>query len=494
MDSKRRTTLSSLTSRLQQSKSKTMSNKLPFNSSKSSNSSNSSDSTRKRFHRGLVKEIKQLPIGDAYEHVLEHVFEHLQNLHEVEEIPDKYRYPLRDDKKYKYVLRKEIPIDKLIIDCLYSNPSPGVFEVLYDNNYKIDWSILAKHPDAFTEISQIENIIKSGVSSEFWLSLCENTNPMVIKFIEEKINKEKEEYKRDYVIWHNEKRRTFKEEEEYKRDYEKRRTFKEKHYIKLAKNPTPEAIKLVKDRIDEYRGIKEIEKYIKFLCMNPTLEAIKLLESNIYAIQILNKDYVQMYDGTSYSCWTELLANPKAINFIKKRCKWRSQDKEWNYLQKNPNPKAFTLLVEKRSYTQDGVKLSVNIIYNYDHLSENPSSKAIKLLKEKMEQEKLLSKDDYYRLRNEIGVSKFLNWIKISKNPRAKSLILAKIEEEKGREKEIAEDRKNGYSERNLDWNNVSANPAIFKRTRKMADDKAEEEKAKKIEEYLHPLPITPAN
>lgn len=444
MDSNPRTTLSSLTSRLQQSKSKTMSNKLPFNSS---NSSNSSDSTRKRFHRGFVKEIKRLPIGDASEYVFEDVFKHLQKkLHEVEEIPDKYRYPLRDDKKYKYVLRKEIPIDKLIIDRLYSNPSPGVFEVLYDNNYKIDWSILAKHPDAFTEISQIENIIKSGVSSGFWLSLCENTNPIVIKFIEEKINKEKEEYKSDY---------------------EKKRTFKEEHYIRLAKNPTPEAIKLVKDRINEYR--LEIEKYIKFLCMNPTLEAIELLESNIFAMQILNKDYVQMYDATSYSLWTELLANPKAINFIKKKCKWREWDKEWNYLQKNPNPKAFTLLSEK--------KRSGNIIYNYDYLSENPSSKAIKILKERMEQEKSMSNND----------NNNINWISISKNPRAKSLILAKIKEEK-------EITKYSRGSRYLYWHYVSANPAIFKRTRKMPDDKAEEEKTKKIEEYLHPLPITPAN
>lgn len=453
MDSK-----SSLTSRLQQSNLKTMSKKL-FNSSKSS------DSTRERFHRGFVKEIKRLPIGDASEYVFEDVFKHLQNLHEVEEIPDKYRYPLRDDEKYKYVLRKEIPIDKLFVNNLYLNTNPGVFEVLYDNNYKINWSILAKHPDAFTEISQIENIIKSGVSSEFWLSLCENTNPIVIKFIEEIINKEKEEYKRDYLIWHNEKRRTFKEKEEYKSDYEKKRTFKEEHYIRLAKNPTPEAIKLVKDRINEYS--EEIKKYIKFLCMNPTLEAIELLESNIFAMQILNKDYVKMYDATSYSLWTELLANPKAINFIKKECKWRGWDKEWNYLQKNPNPKAFTLLSEKRSG---------NIIYNYDYLSENPSSKAIKILKERMEKEKSMSIND----------NNNINWIKISRNPRAKSLILAKIKEEK----EITKDRGSRY----LYWHYVSANPAIFKRTRKMPDDKAEEEKAKKIEEYLHPLPITPAN
>ena len=411
-----------------------MSKKLPFNSS---NSSKSSDSTRKRFHRGFANVIKHLPIGDASEHVLTH----FQKLHKVEEIPDKYRYPLRDDKKYKYVLRKEIPIDKLFVNNLYSNTNPGVFEVLYDNNYKINWSILAKHPDAFTKKLELENIIKSGVSSEFWVSLCENTNPNVIKFIEEKIDKEKKEYKSDY---------------------EKKRTFKERHYIRLAKNPTPEAIKLVKDRINEYSN--EINIFIESLCMNPTPEAIELLKSNRLAMDILNQDYVKMY-ATSYFLWIKLLANPEAINFIKKECKWKDCEDEWNNLQKNPNPKAFKLLSEKRSG---------NIKYNYEYLSENPCSKAIKILKERMKQEKSMSIND----------NNNINWVSISENPRAKSLILAKIEEEK----EITKDSRGS---RYLYWHYVSANPAIFKRTRKMTDDKA---KAKKIKEYLHPLPITPAN
>lgn len=124
-------------------------------SKRSFNSSKSSDSTRKRYDRQFAKVIKRLPIGDAYEHV----FTHFQKLREEKEVPDKYRYPLRDDKKYKYVLRNEVPKDKLK-KSLCENPSPGVFELLFDMKFRIDWSLLVKHPDAFTKKNQLENIIK----------------------------------------------------------------------------------------------------------------------------------------------------------------------------------------------------------------------------------------------------------------------------------------------------------------------------------------------
>jgi hypothetical protein len=399
-----------------------------------------SSKTIKRLDDATIKKYvkRKLPIEDAYEHLLTY-------LREV------------------YVLRKEIPIDKLskFTDSLYENPSPGVFEVFFDNSIKINWDKLAKHPYAFTKKYQLENIIKLGVSSEFWLSLCENTNPNVIEFIKEKIAKEKKEYKTDY---------------------ETKRTFKRDHYIKLAKNPTPGAIKLVEERIKDNDkvnndlpklkkvAIDENKDLLKYLCTNPTTEAIELFKSNRLAMFLLSYK-----DDMSYILWTNLFANPYAMKIIEE-CRWEDWADDWDYLQKNPNPKAFTLLSKKRLG---------NIIYNYSYLSENPSSKAIKILQEKMEQENSLSKEEYYNLM-EGGLSKGLNWIKISKNPKAMSLILAKIEQEKDREKEIKEDFKNNNSQRNLNWQFVLTNPNIFKRTRKKKD----EEKAKKIELYLHPLPI----
>jgi hypothetical protein len=413
--------------------------KVSKSMSKSSKSSKSSDSTRKRYDRQFAKLIKKLPIGDAYEHV----FTHFQKLRE--EIPDKYRYPLRDDKKYKYVLRNEIPQDKLK-NSLCENPSPGVFELLFDMKFRIDWSLLVKHPDAFTKKYQLENIIKGQHSRLLWYNLFMNTNPRVIKFV----NKIMEE--------------------------EKNKDKKKEYYNILANNPTPEAIKIVKQVLQKFKGNRK-DKILNSLADNPTPEAMELLKR--IAKQ---KDF-----ENNQNMWIRLLANPAAMEFIE-NCLWTSINKYWYIMYKNPNPKVFKF-IEKFS----GQKFDKN--YNYDHLSENPSSKAIKILQERMNQEKSISKEDYYDLRQRKSVSIFLNWIKISKNPRAKSLILAKIEEEKDREKEIAEDRKNGYPERNLNWGYVSANPAIFKRIRKMTDEKAkDEEKAIKIERYIHPLPIKPAN
>jgi len=414
--------------------------KLSFNSSKSSKSSKSSDSTRKRYNRQFAKVIKKLPIGDAYEHV----FTHFQKLREEIEVPDKYRYPLRDDKIYKYVLRNEIPKDKLT-NSLCENPSPGVFELLFDMKFRIDWSLLVKHPDAITKKYQIENIIK-GQHRLLWYNLLMNTNPRVIKFVNKIMEEEKNKDK--------------------KREY----------YNILANNPTPEAIKIVKQVLQKFKG-KRKYNILNSLADNPTPEAMELLKR--IAKQ---KDF-----ENNQNMWIRLLANPAAMEFIE-NCLWTSINNYWYIMYKNPNPKVFKL-IEKFS----GQKFDKN--YNYDHLSENPSSKAIKILQERMNQEKSISREDYYDLRRRNSVSIFLNWIKISKNPRAKSLILAKIKDEEGKEQEIAEDRKNGYPERNLNWGYVSANPAIFKRIRKMTDEKAkDEEKAIKIERYIHPLPIKPAN
>jgi len=366
--------------------------------------------------------ILMLPIiGDAYEHVLIHLQE-------------------------EYVLIKGIPKDKLT-NSLCENPSPGVFELLFDNSNKIDWSLLAKHPYAFTKKYQLENIIKSGVSSKFWLSLCENTNLNVIEFMKNIIMKEREKDKIDQYL------------------------------IFLAKNTNTEAIKFVSQhsRIQNLTanitstGITAFqEKIIKSLAGNPTRDAMELMES--IWIQ-LNLD-ISLSNVLSDEILMKLFVNPEAMKYIKKllpvNFDWYS-----NLIQGNPNPKVFQFLKDE-NITEN----------NYYFLSENPSSRAIKILKERMELEKLISQEEYYKLRNENGPGIFLNWISISKNPKAKSLILAKIEDEKDRKQEITEDIRNGYSERHLNWDNVSANPAIFKRKRKETIDK---EKIKEIELYLYP-------
>jgi hypothetical protein len=406
-------------------------------------SSKSSDSTAKRFYRSIAREIKKLDIGDAYENVLERVLESRRDT----EILDKYRYPLRDDKKYKYVLREEIPIDKLskFRNFLCLNTSPGVFEVLFDNKIKIDYINLAKHPDAFTNLTrkEIYYYMNKRIEAGEWNTLCDNTHPFVIKTLAQKIR-------------------------------EKGIDFNTEDYIKLANNPNPEAIKLVEQRIKDIKNvpIDEHKKLIYCLCNNPTTEAIELLKSDQFAMFLLEDQRRR-----PHSYWNTLLANPKAMKIIKDMCKFNDTDDEWDQLQRNPNPEAFTLLSKKRSG---------NIIYNYLYLSENASSRAIKILKEKMDREKLLSRDVYY---NELQKNplNFLNWRIISKNPRAKSLILAKIKEER-REEEISEDVKNRIPQRNLDWDSVFKNPAIFKRTRKLTHDKEKElEKAKEIKLYIYP-------
>ena len=433
--------------------------------------SKSSDSTKKRYTRLFYKAIKDIPIGEDIKEankykefykaikeipklgddITEKLFvsnlkKHIRKLFKDTEIPDKYRYPLRDDRKYKYVLRKEIPIAKLN-NYLCGNTSPGVFELLKDNpTIPMDWSLLAKHPDAFYDenelinrITELEKEYKDTVFwNRFWCSLCENTNPIVINFIKNETG----------------------------------RTFKRKHYNILAKNPTPEAIQLVEDRIAE-NNIKfrknpeeisepysENKEFFKILSTNPKKEAFNLLHKSLTGY------FSNFEDINMKIIWGNLFANPAAINFIIKDL-YNLRDnmikKDYyelqNYLQKNPDPKAFPLLEEKNG----------PIIYNYNYLSENPCSRAIKLLKERMIQEKKLTVTEYNVLINDRLKSGLINWEKVSKNPRAHSLILAKIKEEEGMETEIEEYRKRFLyfdHEKYLNWDYVSANPAIFTRTK----------------------------
>jgi hypothetical protein len=445
------------------------------------NSSKSSDSTKKRYTKRLYKTLKNkhivdkditedankykefyevikgIPIVKGNDDITEKLFiSFLQNhikTRKDTEIPEKYRYPLRDDLKYKYVLRKEIPIAKLN-NNLCGNTSPGVFELLKDNPMiPMDWSLLAKHPDAFLNEDELIKKISelkhknTAFCDRFWSSLCENTNPMVINYIKEKILKEKEN---------------------------KDKTFKRRHYNILAKNPTPVAIQLVEERIKENNisirknpsvygepNAENSEFYI-ILSTNPSKEAFTLLSTSL-------KGYFSNFEDINMNTiWRNLFANSSAINFILKNYNgWGILNNDHkniqNNLQKNPNSKAIPLLEEKKG----------PIKYNYNYLSENPSSRAIKLLKKRMDEEKRLTEIDYNALISDRLKSGLINWEKVSKNPRAKSLILAKIKEEEGMETVIDEYNKSkGYDkiyldyEKYLNWDYVSANPAIFTRTK----------------------------
>jgi hypothetical protein len=186
----------------------------------------------------------------------------------------------------------------------------------------------------------------------------------------------------------------------------------------------------------------ENEALFESLSTNPTSKAIRLVET-----------YPKFKEG---KIWSNLLANPKAMKLIIPNYEVY---RDHNLLHKNSNPIAFQLLNQR-------------VIHNYNYLSENPSSRAIKLLKEQMKNEK-----KEHKIYKEFSKNRLINWERVSKNPRAKSLILAKIKDEEGKEQEIEKyrkseeyksDKKHFNWDKYLNWDYVSANPAIFTRTTKM--------------------------
>ena len=171
-------------------------------------------------------------------------------------------------------MRNEVPKDKLK-KSLCENPSPGVFELLFDMKFRIDRSLLVNHPDALTKKYQLENIIKGRYSELLWYNLFRNTNPRVIKFV----NKIMEE--------------------------EKNKDKKRVYYNILANNPTPEAIKIVKQELQNFKGNSKYE-ILNSLANNPIPEAMELLK--LIAEQ---EDF-----ENNQNMWIRLLANPAAMEFI----------------------------------------------------------------------------------------------------------------------------------------------------------------------------------
>ena len=320
-------------------------------------------------------------------------------------------------KMPKYKLVDGIPEDKLNVDYLSKNPNAIYY--LLDKGLPIDY---------------------------YWLT--GNTNPIAMRLLEDEIYNDNSKI---YIDWHE-----------------------------LSKNPSPEAIKILKDNRDIIKwdilsentnpnAIKLIEKEIKKnpknisiirLSTNETPEAINLLEkiifnpNPIYVIEWYHiwknlsknsKAVKILKDNRKNINWDSLSANKstEAIELLEEELKVNPRHINWSALSGNPNQKAFELL-QANPHNID-----------WDALSENTNPNAIDLLYRKMIVEHKLTESQYNDLKR---LSK-IRWDKISKNPNAIKLLKERIIYEDN----LPEDRRGRlqYSEI-ICWNALSLNPSIF--------------------------------
>jgi hypothetical protein len=276
----------------------------------------------------------------------------------------------------KYQLRSWIPIDILkkynisknpnavdylkdyrdLIKWNYLSANPNAIELLREKaeeenkmerfdlsrmaDYKkLDWKNLSANPGTVELLKQYRRNIK-------WDRLSENTNLEAIELLKEKIEKESKMKESQLE----------KLKDEDKIDWNQlclnagaieiiKANPKKINWQYLSKNPNPEAIELLKNKVEEENkmtGRKLInvfkERYIDWdvLSLNPA--AIEILEENPKNI-----------------LWKHLSENKNAVELLKKY----PDNIDWNGLSLNPNPAAIELL-EKNLAKINWIELSAN--------------------------------------------------------------------------------------------------------------------------------------
>jgi hypothetical protein len=275
-----------------------------------------------------------------------------------------------------------------------------------------------------------------------WLS--SNTNPVAIELIKEALKKNPD----TFIYWaqlaENPKAADILLDKNYRDKIEL-------VFDNLSKNTNSKVIKFLA-KPENYNKI-----IWKNLSANESVGAVALLEKeiaegrpeNVYrqevstnskAIRIL-EEYPDKRVGDSLSANN----SDKAIELLKEHIKEKPKDINFFSLSINPNQKALEFLQE------------INKI-KWWSLSSNTNPNAIKLLEDRFEVEKGLIKNSLTVYQN---ISQFdkINWFRLSKNPSAIKLIIARIKYENSLLPEIIgllkDNEKISYSE-------LAANPSIF--------------------------------
>lgn len=275
-----------------------------------------------------------------------------------------------------------------------------------------------------------------------WLS--SNTNPVAIELIKEALKKNPD----TFIYWAQ------LAENPKAADILLDKNYRDKIggvFDNLSKNTNPKVIKFL-SKPENYNKIDW-----KNLSANESDGAVALLEKeiaegrpkNVYrqevstnskAIRIL-EEYPDKRVGDSLSANN----SDKAIKLLKEHIKEKPKDINFFSLSINPNQKALEFLQEL-----DQIK--------WWYLSGNTNPNAIKLLEVRFEVEKYLIENSLTVYQNISQYDK-INWFRLSKNPSAIKLIIARIKYENSLLPEIfallKDNEKISYSE-------LAANPSIF--------------------------------
>ena len=283
---------------------------------------------------------------------------------------------------------------------------------LFPSKYVLkDWIPLEKLNWTFLSINpNAIELLKANLKKIDWKLLSSNPNPNAIELLKSKINEKNEMSEDDYY------------------DLDKSNKI---NWNLLSVNPN--AIELLRENPDKIVWSK--------LSSNPCQDAIKLLKEN--------RDKIDWY-------W--LSKNPKAIELLKEKIKKENQMSEEELEELNPYQKISWINLSINPAAIELLKANFEKIH-WDGLSANTNLKAIELLKEKINAENLINQ----RALNNLNYSEKIDWDVLSANPNAIELLknnLNKINWEA-----ISNNTNPNAIEllrtnpNNIDWDSLSLNP-----------------------------------
>ena len=230
-----------------------------------------------------------------------------------------------------------------------------------------------------------------------WGLLCANTNPEAIELLKEKIEEEKKLSKKELENLDQSKKIDWKLLSENPNAIELlKENIKKINWNSLSKNPN--AIELIKANLSKINWdlLSGNPNAIELLEAKPTKINWFMLSKNPNAIELLKENFNEIK-------WDKLSSNPNALELLKQYY----DNIDWDYLSSNTDKEAIELL-----------KRNIDKI-NWENLSINPS--AIEILKANQSK---------------------IDWRELSQNPNAIELL-----------------RKNPNK---IDWKWLTTNPSIY--------------------------------
>jgi hypothetical protein len=285
------------------------------------------------------------------------------------------------------------------------------YKTIFKIKYKLkDW--IPKKKLNWNWLSSNPNaieLLKNNPKKIDWGGLSENPNPEAIELLKEKINEENEIDKEYLKKLPSNKKIGWGYLSANPNAIEllKANHYEEIDWYLLSKNPSPAAIELLKKNRDNIHW--------GYLSENTNSEAIELLRANPTKIY-----------------WPSLSKNPEAIELLKENLD-ELDEIDWKYLSINPHPTAIELLKNNTKKI------------DWDKLSENPNPEAIELLKKNLDK---------------------INWSFLSENPSAIELL--KTNQKKIYWDELSSNPNPAAIEllkenkTKINWDILSKNPAIF--------------------------------